>query len=79
MVRGLLVAGASLVVEHRLWGTRASVVVARGLSSHGPRAELLLGMWNLPRPEIKPMKPVFPALAGRFFAIESPGKPLAGL
>ena len=76
MVRGLLVAGASLVVEHRLWGTRASVVVARGLSSHGPRAELLLGMWNLPRPEIKP---VFPALAGRFFAIESPGKPLAGL
>ena len=35
VVRGLLIAAASLVVERRLWGTRASVIVARGLSSHG--------------------------------------------
>ena len=34
-VRGLLTVEASLVVEHRLWGTGTSVVVARGLSSCG--------------------------------------------
>ena len=32
VVRGLLFAVASLVVEHRLYGTQASVVVARRLS-----------------------------------------------
>ena len=31
---GLLIAGASLVAEHRSQGTRASVVATRGLSSH---------------------------------------------
>ena len=41
---------------------------AHGLQSSGsvvncPRAKLLLGMWDLPRPGIKPMPP---ALAGRF-------------
>ena len=30
------------------------------------------GMWNLPRPEIKPTSP---ALAGRFFATEPPETP----
>ena len=30
------------------------------------------GMWDLPRPGIKPMSPT---LAGRFFTIEPPGKP----
>ena len=34
----LLIAGASLVAEHGALGTRASVVVARGLSSYGLRA-----------------------------------------
>ena len=34
-MRGFLIAVASLVVEHRLQGTRASVVVAYGLSSFG--------------------------------------------
>ena len=32
-VHGPLTTVASLVVEHRLWGEQASVVVARGLSS----------------------------------------------
>ena len=32
-VLGLLIAGASLVAEHRLWGALASVVGAHGLSS----------------------------------------------
>ena len=33
VVQGLLVAVASLVVEHRPWGTWASVVVVHGLAS----------------------------------------------
>ena len=37
-VHGLLIVVASLVVEHRLQGTRASVVAARGLSSCGSQA-----------------------------------------
>ena len=41
-----------------------SVVVARGLSC----------MWDLPGPGIKPMPP---ALAGRFLPTEPPGKPSA--
>ena len=35
VVCGLLFAVASLVAERRLWGTRASVVAALGLSSSG--------------------------------------------
>ena len=42
------------------------------LSTRGPQAELLYGMWNLPRPGIKSKSP---PLAGRFFANEPPGKP----
>ena len=38
-VHGLLIAVASLVVETRLWGLRASVVVARGLSSCGSQVQ----------------------------------------
>ena len=33
-------------------------------------------MWDLPRPGIKPMPP---ALAGRFFATEPPGRPPVGI
>ena len=43
-----------------------SVVVAHG-------AQLLRGMWDLPRPGLEP---VFPALAGRFSTTAPPGKPL---
>ena len=35
---GLLTVAATLVAEHRLWGTRASVVVAGGVSGCGSRA-----------------------------------------
>ena len=38
VVRGLLIAVASLVAEHGLLGTQTSVVVAHGLSSCGSRA-----------------------------------------
>ena len=54
--------GGSLAVDHRLWGVRASAVAARGLSS-GAQAWFLHGLWDLPGPGIKP---VSPALAGRF-------------
>ena len=33
---------------------------------------------DLPNPGIKPMSPTFPALAGRFFTTEQPGKPNQG-
>ena len=54
-------------------GAQASVVVACRLSSCGARAQLLRGMWDLPGPGIKPMSP---ALAGRFLTTAPPGKSL---
>ena len=52
---------------------QASVVVARELGSRDALAQLLRGMKNLPRPGLKP---VSPALPGRFFTTEPPGKPV---
>ena len=63
-VRGPLTIEASLVAEHRLQ--------TRRLSSCGSRAQLLCGMWDLPRPGLEP---VSPALAGRFSTTAPPGKP----
>ena len=63
-VRRPLTIAASLVVEHRLQ--------TRRLSNRGSRAQLLRGMWDLPRPGLEP---VSPALAGRFSTTEPPGKP----
>ena len=63
-VRGPLTIAASLVVEHRLQ--------TRRLSSCGSRAQLLRGMWGLPRPGLEP---VSPALAGGFSTTAPPGKP----
>ena len=63
-VRGPLTIMASLVVEHRLQ--------TRRLSNCGSRAQLLRGMWDLPRPGLEP---VSPALAGRFSTTAPPGKP----
>ena len=63
-VRGPLTVAASLVAEHRLQTHR--------LSSCGSRAQLLRGMWDLPRPGLEP---VCPALAGRFSTTAPPGKP----
>ena len=64
-VHGPLTVAASLVAEHRLQSRR--------LSSCGSRAQLLHGMWDLPRPGLEP---VSPALAGRLSTTAPPGKPL---
>ena len=63
-VRGPLTIAATLVAEHRLQ--------TRRLSSCGSRAQLLRGMWDLPRPGLEP---VSPALAGRLSTTAPPGKP----
>ena len=44
----------------------------RRLSNCGSRAQLLSGMWDLPRPGLEP---VSPALAGRLPTTAPPGKP----
>ena len=46
-VRGPLIIAASLVAEHRLQ--------TRRLSNCGSRAQLLCGMWDLPRPGLEPV------------------------
>ena len=63
-VRGPLSIVASLVVQRRLQMHR--------LSSCGSRAQLLRGMWDLPRPGLEP---VSPALAGGFSTTAPQGKP----
>ena len=63
-VRGLLTAVVSPVAEHRLQ--------TRRLSSCAPRAQLLRGMRDPPRPGLEP---VSPALAGRLSTTAPPGKP----
>ena len=59
-----LTIAASRVAEHRLQ--------TRRLSSCGSRAQLLRGMWDLPRPGLEPASP---ALAGRLPTTAPPGKP----
>jgi hypothetical protein len=66
---GLLLAGASLIVEHRLWGVWASVLEASGLSSRGSQtlehslnscgtwAQLLGSTQDLPGPGVEPRSP----------------------
>ena len=63
---GPLTIAASRVAEHRLQ--------TRRLGNCGSRAYLLRGMWDLPRPGLKPM---FPALTGRLSTTVPPGKPLS--
>ena len=63
-VRGPLTMAASLVAEHRLQ--------THSLSNCGPRAQLLRGMWDPPRPGLEPASS---ALAGRFSTTAPPGKP----
>ena len=63
-VRGPLTIAASLVAEHGLQ--------TRRLGSCGSRAQLLRGMWDLPRPGLEP---VCTASAGRFSTTAPPGKP----
>ena len=81
-VRGFLIAVSSLICGAWAVGVRASVVVARGLSSCGSqalerrlsrcgaRAQLLHGAWDLPGPGLEP---VSPALAGGFLTTAPPG------
>ena len=64
-VRRPLTIAASLVAEHRLQ--------MRRLSNCGSRAQLLRGMWDIPR---QGLEPVSPALAGRFSTTAPPGKPV---
>ena len=71
-VRGPLIGVPSLCFRARALGARASVVVARGLSSCGTWSYLLCGMWDPPGPGIEP---VYPTLAGRFSTTVPPGKP----
>ena len=59
-----LTVAASLVAEHRLQ--------TRRLSGRGSWAQLLRGMWDLPKPGLEP---VSPALAGRVSTTAPPGKP----
>ena len=68
VVRRPLTVAASLIAEHRLQ--------TRRLSSCGSRAQLLRGMWDLPR---LGLEPVSAALAGRFSTTVPPGKPLITL
>ena len=82
---GLLIVVASLVEEHGLQahglqqcGMQAqqcgSWALECRLSSCGAWAQLLRGMWDLPRPGLEP---VSPALAGGFLITAPPGKSLA--
>ena len=68
VVRGPLTIAASPITEHRLQTHR--------LSNCGSRAQLLRGMWGLPRPGLEP---VSPALAGRFSTTAPPGKPFLNI
>ena len=52
------------------WAASLLGELERRLSSCGTRALLLCGMWTLPRPGIKP---VSPALTGRFLSTAPPG------
>ena len=63
-VHGPPTVAASLVAEHRLQ--------TRRLSSCGPRAQSLRGMWDPPRPGLEP---AFPAPAGGLSTTAPPGKP----
>ena len=61
---GLSLSQPLLLQEHRLQ--------TRRLSSCGSRAQLLRGMWDLPRPGLEPASP---ALAGTVSTTVPPGKP----
>ena len=63
-LRRPLTAVAPPVAEHRLWTRRPS--------GHGPRAQLLRGMWDLPGPG---HEPVSPTSAGGLSTTAPPGKP----
>ena len=88
MVCALLIAVASLAVDHGLQGALASVATAFGLSScsswapeHrlnscGARASLLCGTWGPPVAGIKPVSPILAKVASS--PLSPQGSPLLG-
>ena len=66
-----LLAAWRLLLWSTGYGAQASAAAARGLSSCGPLAQLLHSMWTLPGPGIKPMSP---ALAGKYLSTAPPRK-----
>ena len=75
LVLRLLIEVAScraLHLGHTGFSSCGSQAPEHRLRSCGTGAELLCGMWDLPRPGIKPMSP---APADRFFTTELRGKP----
>ena len=61
------------LLEHGLQARGLQQLWRMGFSSCGAQAQLLRGMWDLPRPGLEP---VSPALAGGFLTTAPPGKPL---
>ena len=77
----LLIAVACIVAEHGFQGMLTSAVETHGLSSWGSRAQAqylwhidLVALWHVGVPG-SGIKPLSPALAGRFFTTEKPEKP----
>ena len=64
--------GPLFIAVHGPFTIAASLVAECRLSNCGSWAQLLRGMWDLPRPGLEP---VSPALAGRFSTTAPPGKP----
>ena len=62
---------ASVVGTQGLINCGSQATECAGFSSCGAWAQLLCGLWNLPRPGTEP---VSPALSGRFLSIVPPGK-----
>ena len=73
-MHGHLIATAPLLVKHGLW--RVAATAAPGLISCGAWASLLHCLRDLPESRTEP---VYPALAGRFFTAEPPGRPILKL
>ena len=58
--------------RHAVFSSCGSRALEHRLSSRSAQAQLLRGMWDLPGPGLKPMSP---ALAGRFLTTAPSGKP----
>ena len=76
-VRELLIARVlsgcrAWALEHMGFYSCRSQALKHRLSSCGARAALLHSVWRPPGPGVEPMSP---ALAGRFFTTEPPGRP----
>ena len=59
-------------LKHMSFRSGSAWALEHRLSSHGARAYLLHGLWDIPGSGIEPISS---ALAGGFFTTEPPGKP----